>query len=279
MFQRVTFILILVAFISSCKKDKDDFTIEKNPFNVFPKHLTQQVLLENIVSESSELSFSNYFLVESLKVKYPQLINVNFHKLDWLETPATNELIDLLGGISTIPIAASNRLIGKNTIYNQDNFTFLFPINWDLAISRAYAQTPPMSLAIESSINEQQIASASLYIATPSAILEDTRLGCYLVQDSIQSIFQVGVPSGNSFKHEQVLVESLYPLSGEKIDLSAIEDSSITKVQLKSMDIQAYVKENLYLVAFLFKYDTDFRKIKIYNAIKVKLGGVKFWNQ
>lgn len=279
MYRKIIYILVIIFAINSCKKKSPEFIAEDNPFNVFPKVISQNVMLENIVSESSELSYSNYFLVETLKEKYPQLININFHKLDWLETPATNELIDLLGGIPNFPIADTNRLIGKNTILNQDNYTFLYPVNWDLAISRAYNENPQMSLAIETSIDEKNIASATLYIATPNAIQENTRLGCYLVQDNIAPIFQMGVPSDDTFKHQQVLVESIYPAVGRAIDLTNIEDSTITKINIEQIDINPYKKNDLYLVAFVFKYDLDYRKIRIYNTIKVKLGGLKFWNQ
>lgn len=279
MFQKTLILFFLLTFFFSCKDKSKQFVIEKNPFKVFPTRISQNILLENIESESNELSYQNSFYLAELKQKFPNLIIVSYHKQDWLETPATNEFGNLLGGFSSYPIASINRLVGKNTLLNEDNQTLLSPINWEYVISRAQQEIPQIGLAAETFI-EKNTGAINLYFAVKEAIYDDTRFGLFMVQDNVKSLFQMGASTQDSFKHQHVLMETILPIEGNKIDLTQVESNgSIFNQKIEGIDLKLYNKETVYLVAFVFKYDKDFRKIKIYNAIQLKFGGRKYWNQ
>lgn len=271
-------ILLFMAF-ASCRDKTLQMAPEQDPFKVVPAHFIQKVLLESFVSESNSESVENSFLVKELEKKYgDRIIVCNFHKQDWLETPYTNDLATGLGGMSSYPRAAINRRLGINTIQNEDNIALLSPVNWEYMIENALLQEAKVSLAAETSIKYPNTGSIKLHIAHKEALPDNMRIGLYMVEDNVQSIFQQG--SNDNFIHHHVMKNALTDISGDTVDLS-VENTAgeiITK-EYNDIELKFYHPENLYLVAFIFNYDKDFRKTKVYNAVKVKFGGMKFWNQ
>ncbi len=273
------FTILLFMLLASCRDKTTEIPLEQDPFKVVPAHFIQKVLLENFVSESNSESVENSFLVKDLEKKYgDRLIVCNFHKQDWLETPYTSDLVTALGGMSAYPRAAINRRLGINTIQNEDNIALLSPVNWEYTIENALLQEAKVSLAAETSIRYPNTGNIKLHVAHKDALPDDMRIGLYMVEDNVQSIFQQG--SNDNFTHHNVMKNSLTDIAGDVVDLS-IENTTgeIVTREYKDIELKFYHTENLYLVAFVFNYDKDFRKMRIYNALKVKFGGVKFWNE
>jgi hypothetical protein len=271
--------ILLFVVVLACKDKASVIIPEQDPFKVFPSQIVQHVLLEHFVSESNTESVENSFFIKELELKYgSRLITAALHKQDWLETPYSNELATMLGGMSTYPRGAVNRLPGLHTVFGEDHYTLLHPLNWDYAIERALAEIPELALAVETKVYNGNTGEVKLHIANKSGWSKDMRVGMYLVEDSIQSIFQQG--SSEQFLHQHVMKYSLSGVDGDTLQLNSdIADSEIITQRYDPIDLKFYQLNHLYLVAFVFKYDPDFRQMKIYNAVKVKFGGVKFWNE
>lgn len=270
---------LLLLLLSSCAEKTPKVNLEQNPFKVFPAHFTQKVMVENFVSESLTATVENSFVISDLESKYQErLIVANLHKSDWLETPYTYELSTMLGGLNSYPRAAINRHVGVNTIDNDDNFTLLKPINWDYTIARALQEEAQVGLAIETAVLPNHTGSIILHVAHKDSIAGDIRVGLYMIEDPIAAIFQVGT-DGN-FIHHHVMKSSLLDVEGDSINLSNVDsEGEIVSKEYLNIDLSLYHVENLHVIAFVFKYDKDFRKLKILNAVKVKFGGIKFWNE
>ncbi len=272
------FTLLFSLSLLSCNKTLPIITPESDAYKVFPTQMKQKVLIENFVSEFLEKSVTNSFFVNTLEEKYGNsLIFCNVHKQDWLETPFTSDLITLLGGFIYYPRAAINRLNGNNT-QGEDGKTMLDPINWESTIERALQEEPTISLAVKTAIDKDLKGSVELYIAHKEAILQDTRIGLYMVEDNIQSLFQQG--ANDNFLHQHVMKNALLPVQGEPIQLTnEVPQGEILIKQFSDIELKLYHLNNAHLVAFIFNYDADYKKIKVLNAIKVKFGANKFWNE
>ncbi len=270
--------ILLIVFLYACKDREVPFAVENDPFKVFPTHMVQNVLLENMVSESKTESVENSFLVKELEQRFgKRLIVVNLHKQDWLETPYSNELANRLGGFLNYPRASVNRSPAIGAVQGDDSLTWIRPLNWDFAIEQALAVNAQIGLGIESRI-EGQNGTVTLYVASQGELPKNMRIGLYMVENNIQSIFQQG--SNENFLHEHVMKNALTDIEGDTITFP--EDNSggqITRREYSNIDLKFYALKNLDVVAYIFHADPDPRKIKIYNAVQVKFGGTKFWNQ
>ncbi len=274
-----SFCLGTLLLLASCIDRKPTILPEENAFKVFPSYFKQNVLVENIVSESVGQTVDNSFFVTQLQQKYPDgLIFANFHKQDWLETPYTNDLITMLGGFSSYPRAAINRIPSTDENTNENNISFIKPYNWEYHIEKALQKEATVSIGLETSIQPQQLGSIKIHIAHKKALSADMRIGLYMIEDNIQSIFQV--ESNDNYKHQHVMKNSLFDIAGDTIDLSTDNvDGEILSREYNEIELKFYHLENLHLVAFIYNYDVDFRKMRIYNVAKVKFAGVQFWNQ
>ncbi len=271
--------ILMFVVVLACKDKANVIIPEQDPFKVFPSQIVQHVLLEHFVSESNEESVENSFFIKALEKKYgSRFIATGLHKQDWLETPYSDELATRLGGMSSYPRAAVNRMPGIHTVMGEDHFTLLHPLNWDYAIERALAENPAIALAVETKIVEGKSGRVKLHIAGRNGWSNDLRVGMYLIEDSVQSIFQQG--SSEQFLHQHVMKYSLFGFEGDTLQLKS-EDrgNEIISQTYDPIDLTFYNPDRLYLVAFVFNYDPDFRKMKICNAVKVKFGGTKFWNE
>jgi hypothetical protein len=82
------------------------------------------------------------------------------------------------------------------------------------------------------------------------------------------------------FKHNHVVSKTFPDDAGIAIDLkSEIENPTINRYTFEDVDLQQLDQRNLTAVVFIYRYDTDFRNIKILNVQSVKWGGNKYWDQ
>lgn len=274
-----SFCLGSLLLLASCMDKKPVVIPEENAFKVFPANFKQKVLLENIVSESVGQSVENSFFLAQLQQKYgDQLIVSNLHKQDWLETPYTNDLITMLGGLSSYPRASINRNLSVDQLPSEHNIALLKPLNWEYHIEKTLQQEAELTIGLETKIVNALMGDITVHIAHKKSLAADMRIGLYMVENNIQSIFQV--ESNDNYKHQDVLKNSIFDIQGDPVDLSAEnEEGEIVSKVYQDIDLRFYHLENLHLVAFIYNYDKDFRKMRIHNVATVKFGGVKFWNQ
>jgi hypothetical protein len=102
-----------------------------------------------------------------------------------------------------------------------------------------------------------------------------------LIEDNIQSVFQQGANA--NFIHQNVL-KSVYNYEGDTVklyqgnDINTNESPEIVKKQFTDIDLNKYNVMNLKIIVFVFKYNNDFRKMRILNVQEVKWGGNKYWD-
>lgn len=274
-----SFCLGSLLLLASCMDKKPVVIPEENAFKVFPVTFKQKVLLENIVSEAVGQSVENSFFIAQLQQKYgDRLIVANLHKQDWLETPYTNDLITMLGGLSSYPRAAINRSLSIDELPSENDIALMKPINWEYHIEKALQQEADVAMGLETEMVNPQMGSIKVHIAHKKNLGADMRMGLYMVENNIQSIFQV--ESNENYKHQDVMKNSIFDIMGDAIDLSAEnEEGEIITKEYRDIDLKFYHLEHLHVVAFLYNYDKDFRKMRIHNVATVQFGGVKFWNQ
>ena len=279
MLKHLLYFVCAIVILLGCKPQVPVITPTENPFEVLPSVFRQNVLMESFVSETNAATLQHAIDVAQLKSVYGQrLILVNFHEDDWLETPYTDLLTTMLGGLIATPRAALNRTPANNALNGETNYTLLSKPNWTNAIDQSLIQDAQLCMALESTNSSTTKGQLQVYIARKTPILGDTRIGMYLVQDSLAALFQVGAT--DVFKHNHVVSKTFPDDAGIAIDLkSEIENPTINRYTFEDVDLQQLDQRNLTAVVFIYRYDTDFRNIKILNVQSVKWGGNKYWDQ
>lgn len=272
------FFVFVVTFIA-CKRNYDVITPKENPFEVFPSSMTKHILLENIVSESLYATVENSKVIENLKNKYKnQIIVCNMHKQDWLDTGFTEFFITKMGGLPDFPRAAINRTVASQFLNADNNFSLINPLHWQLGIDNTLKEEAHLTMAAQTFISSNKMGKLILHIAFDSTVFNNTKVGIYLVQNNIKSVFQVGATP--QFLHQYVLTESLTTIDGDSIELTPNENGeNIMSVTYDNIDLSLYNLHNANIVAFIFEDNKEFRKIKVLNSIELKWGGYKYWNQ
>lgn len=270
---------LFIVFSIACKRNYDVITPKENPFEVFPSTMTKHILLENIVSESLYATVENSTVIENLKNKYKnQLIVCNMHKQDWLDTGFTEFFITKMGGVPDYPRAAINRTVATKFLNADNNYSLISPLHWQLAIDNTLQEDAHLTLAAQSFVSNNKIGKLILHIAFDSSVFNNLKVGIYMVQNNIKSVFQVG--ASPQFLHQYVLAESITPIDGDSILLTPNENGqNIMSITYDQIDLSLYNLQNTNVVAFIFEDNIDFRKIKVLNSIELKWGGFKYWNQ
>lgn len=274
--------LIYCFFIVSsiaCKRNYDVITPKENPFEVFPSFMTKHILLENIVSETMYATVENSKIIENLKNKYKnQLIVCNMHKQDWLDTGFTEFFITKMGGLPDYPRAAVNRTVATKFLNADNHYSLISPLHWQLAIDNTLQEETHLTLAAQTFVSNNKMGKLILHIAFDSSIYNNLKVGIYLVQNNIKSVFQVG--ASPQFLHQYVLKESITNIDGDSIVLQPnVNGVNIMSVTYDQIDLSLYDIQNAQIIAFIFEDNKEFRKIKVLNSIELKWGGFKYWNQ
>jgi|688.fasta_scaffold278720_2 hypothetical protein len=270
--------LFTILMYASCKDAAPIVIPKDNPFEVLPVRYVQNVLLESFVAEWTSETIQTSLLEDQLKLMYPnRLFVANLHVNDWLEIPYTNYLSGELGGLLTVPRAAINRTPGTNTLLNEDNVSLLSSTNWQTAIEKALKVEASLCLSLETGLSSNKTGFINVYIAHKDALVADTRIGIYLVQDGVPALFQTGAT--DVFIHNNVLSNVLPSMEEDTISIreeapqGEIIQRSFSNIDLKNIDVT-----KLKAIVFIYTADPDFRKIRIINSQEVKWGGNKYWD-
>lgn len=271
------YFLLLSLVWASCSDTKPTIFPKENPFEIFPTHMSQHVLVESFVAEWTSETIVASLLQNDLKNQHPNKIHVaNFHLGDWLEMPESNQLGDNLGGLLTIPRSAINRTPGSKTINNEDNITLLTKGNWENAVNQSISSEAKVSLAIGTSMNGTK-GFVNVYVAHKQALPANTHLTLYFIKDNIPALFQTG--ASDVFMHNNVSTLIFPSLEGELIDLTEESiNGIISKYSFSDIDLTSIDVSNLKVIAFIHTSDIDFNKIRVLNSQEAKWGGNKYWD-
>ena len=272
------YILSLLVFFSACNEKNATNPISSNPFEVMPATFKQNVLLESFVAEWANESIESAALIEELKNAYPNRVYpCNLHVGDWLETPYSDVLSNQLGGLIELPKASINRIPLALTSSIENGFTLLSRQHWGFQIGKALSSQAKVAIALESKITSSNQVDLSVYLAHKEALLGDVRLQVYLLQDNIKTSTQSG--GSDNYLHQYVLQGIASEFPGELVILTEeSEEGEIVKSQFSLINIAGLDKTNLRLMAVLYEYNTDFRKMKVLNVQDVRIGGNKYWD-
>jgi hypothetical protein len=281
---RYFLLLLLFAAIGfSCRKNHDKPIVPvENVFEVMPVRFPQHVLLEYFSDEGQLATIDHAKQVSDLMLQYPtQLFPVNIHRNDFLATSFTPYIEIALGGLVNISRGAINRMPASGA-GSEDGLILISPEHWESAILRARSsQEAPLSIALETGVNTADGDTAKpgycrVHVAHKTPIEGDIRLVVYLLENNVQSKFQVGAPPG--FTHQYVFKDILTAFEGNPIQLNEVSSNgSIHTYLFDQIDISQVNILNASIVAFIYKNDPDFRKRSVLNVQGVKFFGIKPW--
>ena len=148
------------------------------------------------------------------------VIGVVVHSQDAFETINYNSLFGHIGGVSSFPSAAINRLAAVNS-GDQSDFPVITKQYWERNVNRILGENTNIGLALESKIEEDECKVKVLVNGNNLDIDTDYRLTLYIIENNVASINQIG--KDNSFKHQMMLRGSLTAPLGESITLKDYE--------------------------------------------------------
>lgn len=276
MYTRFLFCICIFIFLGC--EDKTQVVPNTNPFEVIPQNFKQNCLLENFCSEANGSCVANSFYLDTLLQQYKShLVVCNFHTNDWLESPTSNQLSSTLGGLVGVPRAAINREPALNTVNSEDGVVIYSPINWLTNLTRIYKKQATCVLSIETGFETSEKGFATIYIAHKEAIVKETKLVVYAVEDNIPQFNQQNATP--NFVHNHVFKKILTNNEGELVNLSNSSTAGeIIPITISAIELNNYNLANLYLIAFLYQPNADYRKLNVLNVQQVKFGAVKTWD-
>lgn len=267
-------------FFSACSPKHTVIIPETDAFRVMPASFPQHVLIEYAQNENNADCPEAALSLQDFQAEFgSRLTMAAFHVTDWLEIPFSSNLAGQLGGMPSIPRAGFNRITGTNTL-NQldDNVVWLSQANWYTHVLKAFKTTAPLSIALQTTLNSDSTADATIYIAHKDLPTSPMRLMLYLVEDNLPSLQQQGADS--SFVHQHVIRDVVTDYAGDAIQLSQPTDTigKIDQLSYANIPLTGINLFNCRLIAFVYRYDNDFRKRQIINVQEVKLGYNKYWD-
>ena len=276
--KKIGFIALWWLF-SECTPKHTVVVPETDAFRVMPVSFPQHVLIEYAQNENNADCPEAMLALNEYESEFGNRLSLAaFHVTDWLEIPFSTSLAAQLGGLASVPRASFNRMKGDNTL-NQldDNVVWLSQANWYTHVQKAFKSTAPLSIALQTSIQADTTASATIYIAHKEVTESSLRVMLYLIEDDLQSIQQQGADS--SFRHQHVIRDVITDYEGDALSLSSTDSNgTIDKIQYSNIPLTGLQLFNTRLIAFVYHYDSDFRKRHILNVQEVKLGGNKYWD-
>lgn len=270
-------ISLMIAVISSmfildgCVDNEDPIPVDEQITDP-PANFVKKVMIEMFNGEDFDVKDADAE-VKSLITSYAgKVYSASMHFNDHLQISQHDVVTQHLGGITAYPRSAIDRVPADEgssqageTIYSRG----LWNVNTDLRLQ----EKSNVGLAIQSAITGNT-ASCEVLISNNQAIIADTRLTVYLIENSITAIDQNGVTG--TYKHDRVLRRVLTAGLGNTIDLKDV--SGTISRSFNSFDISSYNASNLYIIAFINKVGPNSDTHEILNVQQVKLGNTKNWN-
>lgn len=272
----ILLILVSISFLS-CEKSDNDFIIENDPFTIFPTTISRNVMLENFCGEWSDDNERASRLLDSMYVNSGyRIFPVKFHDNDWLETGYTSYQREFLGGLGGVSIGSTNREPAKSTTNNENNYILMSSNNWAYNAFLQLNETPPLGIALNTKINDNNTLSVDLYVAQTAVVTETTRVLFYLVENNIDPIFQKN--ASDNFKHNYVFKSSFPDQVGELINQqSPTNNGTIKKLTFNGINLSQVNVASTKLVAFIYKESDDYTKRQVVNVQSCNIGGARIW--
>jgi hypothetical protein len=274
----ICYSLILALFVG-CKPEQIVLDPVVNPFEVFPIHFRQNILIEQFVSETNSGTIEASYQTQNWKHNFPnQIIPVSIHANDWLTIDYSEYLSTFYGGLSQVPSAAINRQLGINSVVSTtDSLTLINIDNYAKTIQKELDKTPPLTISLSSTLTNNKKGNLDVYLAFNETIKQDTRIGIYLVEDQVKAYAQAGATG--DFLQQEVLRQMITDYQGDTITL--VNNSiygTIAKRSYSNIDLTNYDLLKMKFVVFVYSYNPNFKKSHIINAQTVRMGGNRYWD-
>ncbi len=277
--KKITIYAVCIAsFFLSCKKEASNTLVVENNTPTIPEKFTKKALLEEFTGEWCVNCPDGAKIINSIVSKYPsKLIVAAIHQGDWLQIEQLTQLSSHLGGIGGYPRAAINRVPATGTSNGQDGMIVYSRGNWETntvrLIDADQQQTAKIGLAIESTISEN-LLSLKVHTGYQSTDARDTRLSVYLLEDSVQAQSQTGATT-NPYFHQHVLRKVISRPLGDSIQINSGNYAFKT---YEKIDISAYKKANLKVVAFINIVGSSSTTHEILNVQEVDAGKTQLFD-
>lgn len=273
-----------ITVISSCKKENEspasnnDNSGDNEPKDEIigsaPNEFKSKVVIEMFGGEWCDGCPDGKVEMQRLMAQNPDdVIGVVVHSQDAFETINYNSLFGHIGGVSSFPSAAINRLAAVNS-GDQSDFPVITKQYWERNVNRILGENTNIGLALESKIEEGECKVKVLVNGNNLDIDTDYRLTLYIIENNVASINQIG--KDNSFKHQMMLRGSLTAPLGESITLKDYE--TFTKEFTLNLKGSIFDIDNIEFVAFINTFGGNTSTRTIENAQKVKAGKTANWD-
>jgi hypothetical protein len=273
----IALVCITLLFLACKDKNKIVITPTTNPLEVHPTSYIQKIILENFAGEWCGSCVYNNLFKDTLKKQYADRLYVaNIHNGDWLEIPYAQTFSNYMGGVSSFPQAAINRLPAKYTQQGiEDSMVIYSPKNWIANIVDIYKKQAQLGIACKTGYDNFDFPFIDIYFSYKNPIQGDTRVMVYAVEDDVKSLNQNNADS--NYLHQDVVKNVISSDLGDSITLNKTNDT-IIKRTYKDISFFNVNKANVSFIVFVYKYDSNNRKLDVLNVQKVKLGATKLWN-
>lgn len=200
--------------------------------------------------------------IEELLMDYPgRVIPISAHS-DFLAAPYSgdqdlrnedaNDLVDLIGGLSSKPSAAINRKLFDG----EANIAIKNPDTWEQFVWDEMAINTPVNITMELIEKNDTARTIQFRIKLAySAMASDHNLGIALIENKIIADQQDGIVHVEDYEHQHVLRKYVSPIVGTSITTTLVANTIIIKefeIDLDEYDAdQIWQLENMALITFI----------------------------
>lgn len=274
-FSKVVLLVLMAGSLflfDACVDEGDDPTPVDEQITAPPQNFVKKVMIEMFNGEDYDVVDADAEVKSIINSNSGKVYSASIHFGDHLQIAQHDVVTQHLGGITAYPRSAIDRVPADEgssqsgeTIYSRG----LWNVNTDLRLQ----ETADVGLAIQSAVTGNT-ASCEVLISNKSAIIADTRLTVYLIENGVKAINQNGVTG--TYYHDRVLRRVLTSGLGNPIDLT--DGTGTISRPFNSFDISNLNSNNLYIIAFINKVGPNSDTHEILNVQMVKLGNTKNWN-
>jgi len=261
------FSLSLLLF--SCKKEDDPQEQEEHNQGIgvgeiinetAPTSFTKKVLIEEFTGEWCGYCPDGAARITQIKQNHPDLVYaISYHDND----PFANSVCTLYEGLLNTPFFPSAAI---DRVPYQGDLSFSRS-HWAQVTNTRLNETAKMGLKLETTLNGNVLKVDAKFSGTEDN--NEVYLTLALIEDDVPESSpgaQSGAPAG--YVHHDVFREMITRNRGE---LTSIEANKVKLATYDNIDVSAYDKNNLYIVALLHE-KTDNNTKEVFNVQSVKAG-------
>jgi len=244
---------------------------------------TKKVLIEKFTGTWCGWCPDGSDVVKSIEATNPnKIIAVEVHQNDPMEIVSTYKYYEsLFASVGSFPFPSA--LINRTPSIQANQQLMENRTHWTANATAELAKTPILGLAIETKpvdgiATQEQVM---VKVAFNQNATEELQLVVYLIENNVvykQYRYQVGGSGGyiNDYEHDKVFRKALTGTEGIAIPAIGTKAGKIF-TRMFRIDLAGYQRANCEIIAFVLNKSSVATTMRVSNAQKVTLGGVKNW--